>query len=152
MCAGGAVRSEVLQKIQEDTLFRLRPYPVGVVRILQTGQNAVKERRRVPMKKNFPLELPNRASARVLEAIKSDVRKYLKRERRKALPEGVPFWDFDCRVGREEGVATVVEVRSLIEQIDHVASEGAKSLYIEILAKPGVRSPREEGDTFPEEQ
>lgn len=104
------------------------------------------------MKKNFPLELPDRASARVLEAIKSDVRKYLKRERRKALPEGVPFWDFDCRVGSEESVATSVEVRSLIEQIDQVAGEGATALYIEILSKPGVRSPREDGDSFPEEQ
>ena len=51
------------------------------------------------MRKIFPLEVPKHAPPRVIEAIKSDVRKYLKRERRKALPEGVDFWDFDCQVG-----------------------------------------------------
>ena len=104
------------------------------------------------MKKNFPLELPDRAPARVLEAIKGDVRKYMKRERRKTLPEGVHYWDFDCRVGREESVAASVEAGSLIEAIDRAASEGGSSLYIEILAKPGVRTPREAGDSYVEEQ
>ena len=51
------------------------------------------------MKKTFPLKDPAKADARVLEAIKQDVRKYVKRERRKALPTGVDFWDFNCQLG-----------------------------------------------------
>ena len=52
------------------------------------------------MKKVFPFSAPGHQPPRVVAAIKSDVRKYVKRERRKPLPEGVDFWDFDCKVGR----------------------------------------------------
>ena len=54
------------------------------------------------MKKTFPLKDPAKADARVLEAIKQDVRKYVKRERRKALPTGVDFWDFNCQLGLDQ--------------------------------------------------
>ena len=46
------------------------------------------------MRKIFPLEVHGLKPPRVIESIKHDVRKYLKRERRKALPEDVDFWDF----------------------------------------------------------
>ena len=49
------------------------------------------------MKKFFSLEASNHKPARLADKIKSEVRKYLKRERSKELPEGVDFWDFDCR-------------------------------------------------------
>jgi hypothetical protein len=39
------------------------------------------------MKKTFSMTDPRHKAPRVVAAIKSDVRKYLKRERRKALPE-----------------------------------------------------------------
>lgn len=96
------------------------------------------------MKKTFPLESPDHAPARVVESIKNDVRRYLKRERRKSLPEGVDFWDFDCRVGTEVSTAEVVEVRSLVERIDLAAQAGWGAIYIEILAKRGHRAPRPE--------
>ena len=51
------------------------------------------------MKKFFSLEASNHKPARLADKIKSEVRKYLKRERSKELPEGVDFWDFDCRQG-----------------------------------------------------
>ena len=34
---------------------------------------------------------------RLLETAKSDIRKYLKRERAKPLPKGIHFWDFEDR-------------------------------------------------------
>ncbi len=91
------------------------------------------------MKKNFPFDLPKHQPPRVVEAIKSEVRKYLKRERRKPLPEGVDFWDFDCKVGKGEMPPEVKHVEELIPAIDNAAAGGVPSVYIEIVAKPGHR-------------
>lgn len=92
------------------------------------------------MKKTFPLESPDHAAPRVIESIKNHVRKYLKRERRKPLPEGADFWDFDCRVGRDQETPEVTHVKELIDRIDLAARDGWKSIYIEILARIGHRA------------
>lgn len=93
------------------------------------------------MKKTFPLQVPGLKAPRVVESIKSDVRKYLRRERRKALPEGVDFWDFDCRVGGDAPSAETVHVSGLNGAIDDVAAaENQPSVYVEIFAKPGHRT------------
>lgn len=92
------------------------------------------------MKKNFPLNVPGHQPPRVVASIKNDVRKYLKRERRKALPEGVDFWDFDCRVGENNAEPVVKHVEEVIPAIDEAAAKPCESLYIEILAKPGHRT------------
>lgn len=91
------------------------------------------------MKKTFPLQVPGHQPPRVVESIKNDVRKYLKRERRKALPEGVDFWDFDCRVGLGEEAPEVKHVEEIVPAIDQAAAKECASVYIEILAKPGHR-------------
>ncbi len=92
------------------------------------------------MKKNFALEAPNKKPDRVIEAIKAEVNKYLARERRKSLPEGVDYWDFDCKVGVDEGSAQRVHVKELSKSIDQVALRKVPSVYIEILATLGVRA------------
>jgi hypothetical protein len=93
------------------------------------------------MKKNFSLKQPGRADARVLEAIINDVRKYVKRERRKALPEGVDFWDFDCRVGADSAAAETKHWEEVVPAIEAAAkADDAAQVYVEILAKPGVRT------------
>ncbi len=91
------------------------------------------------MKKNFPLEVPGHQPPRVIEAIKSDVRKYIKRERRKALPEGVDFWDFDCKVGAGEEPPEPKHVEEVVPAIGEAAAKQLGSVYVEILAKPGHR-------------
>ena len=96
------------------------------------------------MKKNFPLTSEKQAPARVVEQIKSDVRKYLKRERKKALPEGVDFWDFACKVGQAEAAPEPKHVEQVIPAIDEAAAAGVAFVYIEILATPGHR--RSKGD------
>lgn len=93
------------------------------------------------MKKVFPFEVPGRAAPRVVEGIKAEVRKYLKREHRKALPEGVDFWDFDCRVGKSADEAEVVHVSAIVKAIDGASASELESVYIEILAKEGKRKP-----------
>jgi hypothetical protein len=91
------------------------------------------------MKKIFPLELPNKAPARVVDSIKSDIRKYLKRERHKTLPEGVDFWDFDCKVGLNPERATVLHAAELNAALDHALNDKWQAIYVEIVAKPGIR-------------
>jgi hypothetical protein len=78
----------------------------------------------------------------VLDAVKNDVRKYLKRERRRDLPEGVDFWDFDCKCGLQSDAAEAVHVAALVEAIDALAKTQATSVYVEILAKYGKRTPK----------
>ncbi|MBV5333857.1 hypothetical protein JZU57_01120 [bacterium] len=94
------------------------------------------------MKKTFQLNIEGKNSDRVLEATKHEIRQYVKRERRKPLPEGVDFWDFDCKFGTTADNAMGVHFATLTALIDAVAKEGGAALYLELLAKPGHRSVR----------
>ncbi|NNC90782.1 MAG: hypothetical protein HKN82_20180 [Akkermansiaceae bacterium] len=94
------------------------------------------------MRKTFPLEVPGLKPPRVIEAIKHEIRRYLKRERRKSLPEEADFWDFDCRAGRDEGTAVAAHVSELTAAIDRAGEEGWPAIYLEILAKPARRTPK----------
>jgi hypothetical protein len=91
------------------------------------------------MKKTFPLKAPGKDDARVLDAIKHDVRKYVKRERRKTLPEGFHLWNFDCKIGPDPATAQPQPLKEIGPAIDAVAQTGATGVYIEILAAPGHR-------------
>ena len=95
------------------------------------------------MKKVFPLSVPGHQPPRVVASIKSDIRKYVKRERRKPLPEGVDFWDFDCKVGQGSAAPESKHVDDLIPAIDEAAAADCGQIYIEILAKPGVRAKKD---------
>jgi hypothetical protein len=94
------------------------------------------------MRKTYPLHIDGRHPDRVLDAIKHDVRKYLKRERRRDLPEGADFWDFDCKVAASKEDAQTVHLSELISGIDAVAKAQAAQVYVEVLAKTGKRQPR----------
>jgi Family of unknown function (DUF6172) len=91
------------------------------------------------MKKTYPLIVEGKNADRVLEAVKHDIRKYVKRCRGVSLPKDVDFWDFDCKAGADAASATSVHLASLIAQVDAVAKEGHASVYVEVLAKPGHR-------------
>jgi len=93
------------------------------------------------MKKTFPFQVPGKDDARVLEAIKGDIRKYLKRERRKKFPEGFDLWDFNCKIGPDQATASVVSVADLIPALDKLAASGATQAYVEILAFASNRQP-----------
>lgn len=90
------------------------------------------------MKKTFNLTHPKTEVARLIEAVKSEVRKYLKRERRKKLPHDADFWDFDCRVGLTEESARVVPLKEIESSIDTAERQQNESIYIEILVKPAL--------------
>lgn len=94
------------------------------------------------MKKTFLLNIEGKHPDRVLEAVKHEIRKYVKRERRKPLPEGVDYWDFDCKFGQNAETASVVHFATLTALIDTAAKEGAASFYLELGAKGGQRTAR----------
>jgi hypothetical protein len=100
------------------------------------------------MRRVFPLNIPDRKAPLVLAAIKNEVRKYLKRERRKVLPEGVDFWDFDCQVGPDREHPKSTHPGDLISALDAAAEADWPEVYVEILAKPGRRTakPASEGN------
>ncbi len=101
------------------------------------------------MKKNFPLQDPKHKPDRVVEAVKAEVNKYLARERRKDLPKDVDYWDFDCRVGVDADSAKSVHLKEISKSIDEVALKKSPSVYIEIIAKTGVRSGKSRGGSSP---
>ena len=92
------------------------------------------------MKKTFNLTHPKIKYARLIESAKSDVNKYLKRERRKELPEGVDFWDFDCRFGPTAEESKVIHVAEIARFIDAAEKDHLESFYVEIMAKEGRRT------------
>jgi len=88
------------------------------------------------MKKIFKLTDEKKHEDRVLEAVKNDIRKYVKREKKKKLADAkMTYWDFDCKVGASPENAEVVEFDALIKALDAVKATGAKECYVEILAK-----------------
>lgn len=94
------------------------------------------------MKKTFKLTHPKIKAVRLAEAVRRDVKKYIKRERRKELPEGVDFWDFDCKFGSSAEEAEVIHVADIGKSIDKAEEQQLESVYVEILAKPGHRTKR----------
>ena len=88
------------------------------------------------MKKIFKLTDEKKHEDRVLEAVKHEIRKYVKREKKKKLADAQnTYWDFDCKVGAAPESAEVVEFDALIKELDAVKATGATECYVEILAK-----------------
>lgn len=110
--------------------------------VVQTGCGLQAKDQKDNVKKTFQLTIEGKNRDRVLEATKHDIRQYVKRERRKVLPEGVDFWDFDCKFGTSPANAMDVHFATLTALIDAVAKEGGAAFYLELLAKPGHRGAR----------
>ena len=91
------------------------------------------------MKKIFQLQPTGKNPERVLEAIKNEIRKYLKRERSKKLPAGVVFWDFDCRVGNSSEDAAAVTATEIITALDKAHAENKSECFVEIFTKPSLK-------------
>ena len=92
------------------------------------------------MKKTFNLIHPVVKIPRRVDAVKCDIRRYVKRERKKVLPEGVDFWDFDCKYGDTEEKAQTIHLAEFNKHIHDAETRGLESFYVEILAKPGRRT------------
>ena len=92
------------------------------------------------MRKTYSLHLEGKHPDRVLDAIKHDIRKYIKRERRRDLPKGVDFWDFDCTFGATEADAKTVHLNDITPLINEVVQAQGSQFYVSIVAKHGHRT------------
>lgn len=100
------------------------------------------------MKKIFKLTDEKRHEDRVLEAVKNDIRKYVKREKKKDLSDKkLMYWDFDCKVGTTADDAKVVAYEELIKELDVVKATGAKEAYVEVMAKEVEKPQKVEEET-----
>ncbi len=96
------------------------------------------------MKKTFKLKIEGQNEARVLESIKYEIRKYIKRERKKNLPENVDYWDFNCKFARENETPQTIHISEVIDYVDKVSEDNCQEFYLEILAIPGYRTKNKE--------
>lgn len=96
------------------------------------------------MKKVFKLKVENKNSDRLVEKTKYEIRKYIKREKNKKLPEEVDFWKFECKFAKNEEEPQVIEFLDITKNIDEASSEGCESFYMEILSVKGYRPKKEE--------
>lgn len=92
------------------------------------------------MRKSFNLSAPNKTPERQVDSVKHEIKKYITREQRKSVPEGVDFWDFDCKFGDDSNTAEVIHVSEINKKIDAIVALNKEIFYIEILAKPGHRT------------
>lgn len=90
---------------------------------------------RIPMKKTFKLQHPKIKLPRVVDSVKHEIRKLLKKERAKTLPTGAKYWGFDCKFGESEETAIEVHLSSLTKNIDELVAKNIVTLYVEINAK-----------------
>jgi len=94
------------------------------------------------LKKTYVLKVEGKNRDRLLDAAKHDVRKYVKRERAKALPEGADFLDFDCKVGASDATAATVHFSEVMGAVDALVKDGADQFYVALISKPGHRTAR----------
>ena len=85
------------------------------------------------MKKTYQLAVENKKPERVIEAIKNDIRKYIKREKRKVLPEGMNVWNMDCKFAKNDEEPQVIAFQDITKSIDDAAQLNSKSIYLEII-------------------
>jgi len=105
-----------------------------------------KDQKDKKMKKIFKLTDEKKHEDRVLEGVKHEIRKYVKREKNKKLPDAkTMYWDFACKIGATPESARSVEFDALIKELDAVKAAGATECYVEILAKATVK-PLKEAD------
>lgn len=91
------------------------------------------------MKKIFNIQEENKNSERLVEAIKHEIRKYIKRERSKKLPKDFGFWDFECRFGQTSESAVSVHSAQLSVELDKALNDKWDACYVEIIAKPAQK-------------
>jgi Family of unknown function (DUF6172) len=91
------------------------------------------------MKKIYPYQIEGKHPDRVLDHIKHDIRKYLKRERRRPLPQGFDYWDFDCKTGTSADQANALHLSGVIGSVDALKNENQSQVFVEIIAKPMQR-------------
>jgi len=92
------------------------------------------------MRKTFPLHLPDKTDSQVMTALQLTLNKYVKRERRKPLPEGARGWTLLCRLGTSQETAQPCEWPNVHSGIQAIARAEHPEVYVEIIAAPSMRA------------
>ena len=88
------------------------------------------------MKKTFKLQHPKIKLPRVVDSVKHEIRKFLKKERAKTLPAEAKYWGFDCKFGESEETAIEVHLSSLTKSIDELVENNITPFMWKLLLKP----------------
>jgi len=91
------------------------------------------------MKKTFQLKSDKIKYPRMIESVKNEVRKYLKRSRRKELPSGTDYWDFICKYGDIEAQAETCHLAEIDKHINDAEKRQLESFYIEVIPTAATR-------------
>ncbi len=102
------------------------------------------------MKKIFSLTQKNKHPERVIESIKYDIRRYVKRERKKRLPDEESYWKFDCRFGQNSDESEQVTTSEIITRLDKAREDDWDQCYIEIIAKVSPKPKKKNEDSLTE--
>jgi len=86
------------------------------------------------MKKTFQLNVENKNRDRITDSIKNEVRKYIKRERKKKLPKDTDYWQFKCKFAKKGDLIKDITFNDIIPSIDTAAQSEVDSFYLEIVA------------------
>lgn len=95
------------------------------------------------MKKTFKLQVENKKIERVVESIKNEIRKYIKREQRKALSTDKHFWFFDCKFAKADETPVEIPLSHVIKSIDLAAAANCETFYLEIIAREELKKEKE---------
>jgi hypothetical protein len=95
------------------------------------------------MKKVFNFTHEKKKPERLVEACKHEIKKYMKRERAKALPENATFWDFDCKFGASKDSSEVMTHLELNKALDGAIEAGLTECYVEVVAKATTKAKSE---------
>ena len=87
------------------------------------------------MKQTYKLDHPKIKAPCIVDSMKHDIKKYLKKERENSLPKGMKFWSFDCKLGQSEETATAVPQLELMSSIDDMVENKIMTIYVEMTAK-----------------
>lgn len=104
------------------------------------------------MRQTFTFAESTHKPPQALAALKSKIRKYIKRELRKPLPDDKHRWAFDCRVGPTQDDATDALVSEVIHRVDAVFETDSPTVFVEIFARPDAKPAESRGFTMPKKK
>ena len=111
----------------------------------KTEDETITEIKGDKMKKIFKFQDDKKNEDRVLDGIKNEIRKYVKREKKKSISDkSTMYWDFDCKIGASKESAKEVIYEDLIKELDKIKATNVDECYIEILAKEVQKPLKEE--------
>jgi len=97
------------------------------------------------MKKIFKIEQDKLKPDRAVDAIKNELRKYVKREKKKDLPNAkTMYWDFDCKFGKSAEFAKDCNFDHIFTELSGVVAAGWSECYVEVIAKAVDKPIKEE--------